>query len=204
MNPNSLSDIGNINPDWIGGINNSFKYKDFTFSFLIDVHQGGQLYSLDMDFGDYSGLYPETAGKNSLGNPVRSPLGQGGGIILPGVTADGKANTVRVDASDINNGAFPFSSYNSFADKSYVYDAGYVKLREVAITYSLPKSIIGGIGFVKGFDVSLTGRNLWIIHKNLPYSDPEQGFASGNASIGFQVGTYPSLRTLGFNAIIEF
>jgi TonB-linked SusC/RagA family outer membrane protein len=204
LNPNSLSDIGNINPDWIGGINNNFKYKNISFSFLIDIHQGGQLYSLDKDFGDYSGLYPGTAGKNSLGNPVRSPLSAGGGIILPGVTTDGKANTVFVDASDINQGAFPFSSYNSFADKSYVFDASYIKLREVAITYSFPQSIVGGIGFVKGIDISLTARNLWIIHKNLPYSDPEQGYASGNASIGFQVGTYPSVRTLGLNAKIKF
>lgn len=205
LNNNALSDIGNINPDWIGSINNSFKYKDVTLSFLVDVHQGGSLYSLDMDFGDYSGMYPETAGKNDLGNPVRNPLSQGGGIILPGVTApDGQKNTVRIDASDINKGAFPFSSYNSFADRSYVYDASYVKLREVAITYSFPNRIIEKIKFIKGIDLSLTGRNLWIIHKNLPYSDPEQGYASGNASIGFQVGTYPTLRTFGLNAKVKF
>ena len=204
LNSNSLTDIGNINPDWIGSINNSFKYKNVTFSFLIDVKHGGDVYSLDMDFGDYSGLYPETAGYNPNGKLVRSPLNQGGGALLPGVTADGKANTKLVDASDINNGAFPFSSYNSFADKSYVYDASYVKLREVAITYSIPQKVFTNIGFIKGIDLSLTGRNLWIIHKNLPYADPEQGYASGNSSIGFQVGTYPSLRTAGLTAKIKF
>ncbi len=200
LNSNSLSDIGNINPDWIAGINNSFSYKSFSLSFLIDIHQGGSVYSLDKDFGDYSGLYPSTAGNNDKGNPVRSPLSQGGGIILPGVTADGKPNSVYVSAADINQGEFPFSSYNSLADKSYVYSASYVKLREVAITYSFPNRIVSKIGFIKGIDISLTGRNLWIIHKDLPYSDPEQGYASGNASIGFQVGTYPSVRTFGFNA----
>jgi len=215
LNSNALADIGSVNPDWIGGINNSFTYKSFTFSFLVDASKGGKLYSLDMDFGDYSGLYPETAGKNDLGNPVRSPLtndAKSGGIILPGVTADGKRNAVRVDASDINNGAFPFSSYNSFADRSYVYDASYIKLREVALTYSLPKRSIEKLGFIKGVDLSLTGRNLWIIHKELPYSDPEQGLAVGtetgsgaqNGSQGFQVGAYPSVRTLGFNVKLKF
>ena len=204
LNANSLSDIGSISPNWIGSINNSFRYKNLTLSFLIDVHQGGDLYSLDMDFGDYSGLYPETAGYNSDGKPVRAPLSQGGGVVLPGVTEHGDKNTVKVDASDINKGAFPFSSYNSFADKSYVYDASYVKLREVAITYSIPQRVFNHLSFIKGIDLSVTGRNLWIIHKNLPYSDPEQGYASGNASIGFQVGTYPSVRTFGFNAKLKF
>jgi len=204
LNDNSLSDIGSINPDWIGSVNNTFHYKNLTLSFLVDVHQGGNLYSLDQDFGDYSGLYPGTAGYNSDGKPVRAPLSEGGGIVLPGVTADGKANTVKVDASDINKGAFPFSSYNSFADKSYVYDASYIKLREVAITYSFPAKVFTHVSFIKGIDLSLTGRNLWIIHKNLPYADPEQGYASGNASIGFQVGTYPAVRTIGFNAKLKF
>ena len=211
LSDNALSDIGQVNPDWIGGVTNHFTYENFALSFLIDVHHGGQLYSLDKDFGDYSGLYPETAGKNDLGNPVRSPLASGGGALLPGVTADGKANTVRVDASDINKGHFPFSSYNSFADKSYVYDASFVKLREVSIGYSLPQRLLQHIDFIKGLDLSLTGRNLWIIHKNLPYSDPEQGYASvgsgtgvQNGSIGFQVGTYPSVRNFGFNVKVKF
>jgi TonB-linked SusC/RagA family outer membrane protein len=216
LNPNPLSDIGNINPDWIGGIGNTFKYKNIALSFLVDMSKGGDLYSLDMDFGDYSGLYPETAGKNDLGNPVRSPLtgdSKSGGLILPGVTTpNGAPNKTRIDASDINTGNFPFSSYNSFADKSYVYDASYIKLREVALTYSVPRKVLNHWGFVKGIDLSLTGHNLWIIHKNLPYSDPEQGLAVGteggsgaqNGSIGFQVGAYPSVRTMGLNVKLKF
>jgi len=221
-NPNALTDIGSTAPNWFGGITNSFHYKDWTLTTLVDIRQGGKLYSLDMDFGDYSGLYPETAGKNPKGNPVRSPLSAGGGVLLKGVTSDGKPNTTYVDASDINAGKFPFSSYNAFADASYVYDASYVKLREVAITYSVPKKALTGISFIKGIDLSLTGRNLWIIHKNLPYADPEQGFASTTAAVanatgngnfmgnaqnfsqGFQVGVYPSVRTFGFTAKLKF
>jgi TonB-linked SusC/RagA family outer membrane protein len=210
-NSNPLSDIGSVSPNWLGGITNSFRYQDWTLSFLIDVRQGGKVYSLDMDFGDYSGLYPETAGKNDLGNPVRSPLSAGGGLLLKGVTSDGKPNTKHIDASDINQGLFPFSSYNNFADASYVYDASYVKLRELALSYSVPKRALAGLAFIKGIDIALTGRNLWIIHKNLPYADPEQGYASlgsgtgvQNASQGFQVGVYPSVRTFGLNAKLKF
>jgi TonB-linked SusC/RagA family outer membrane protein len=215
---NPKSDIGNINPDWIGGVTNTFTYKGFSLSFLVDVKKGGDVYSLDMDYASWSGVIPETAGKNGAGNPIRNPLSQGGGIVLQGVTADGKANTRLVDAYDINldGGAFPFGSVNSLAARSYVYDASYVKLRELAIGYALPAAIFGKGGLIKGIDLSLSGRNLWIIHKNLPYSDPEQGAASTtptsstpivynpNAAIGYQSGVYPSVRSLAFNVKLKF
>lgn len=158
-----------------------------------------------MDYGSTSGLYPETAGLNGNGKSVRSPLVDGGGIVLPGVTADGKPNQTRFDASDINTGHFPFGSVNGImAASSYVYDASYVKLREVALTWSVPKKAIAKIAFLKGLDLSLTSRNPWIIHKNLPYNDPEQGQASGNASMGFQTGAYPSIKTFGCNVKLKF
>ena len=56
---------------------------------------------------------------------------------------------------------------------------------------------------VKGIDVSLYGRNLWIIHKNLPDADPEEGSSSGNIQ-GFQVGSYPTYRMYGFNLKFTF
>ncbi len=66
--------IGNFTPDWTGGINNSFSYKNLALSFLIDMQKGGDIWSLDMYYGLSSGLYPETAFTNDLGNPVRDPL----------------------------------------------------------------------------------------------------------------------------------
>jgi hypothetical protein len=134
------------------------------------------------------------------------------------VTADGKPNTVLVDASDINGSAavggktrtlFPWSSLHYEAQRSFVYDASYIKLREVNLTWSMPASILKGISFCKGLDLSLTGRNLWIIHKNLPDADPEQGVATqgsygANGSMGFQSGAYPVFRNFGFNVKVKF
>ena len=203
---NQYTDLGTPNPDWIGGVNNSFKYKNFTLNFLVDVSHGGKVYSLDMDYGSFSGLYPRTAGKNSLGNPVRSPLAQGGGAIFSGVTPDGKVNTIRVDESSLDNGAWSFGSLSGAeTHQEFTYDASYVKLREVALAYAIPAKIFDkGASFIKGISIVLSGRNLWIIHKNLPYADPEQGQASGNASIGFQNGAYPSIRTLGGSIKFKF
>jgi TonB-linked SusC/RagA family outer membrane protein len=194
----SIQTIGNANPDWIGGIQNTLKYKDFSLSFLVDVRQGGDVFSLDMYYGLATGLYPETAGLNDLGKPLRGFADEGSGIIRPGVTPDGKPNTQRVNT--YNYGAY---GYRYSPEAGFVYDASYVKLREVALTYSLPTKLMDRLAPFKGIDLSVIGRNLWIIHKNLPYSDPEEIQSSGNVQ-GYQGNAYPSVRTIGFNVRFRF
>jgi hypothetical protein len=190
--------IGNVNPDWIGGINNTLKFKSFSLGFLVDVKRGGDIFSLDMYYGLATGLFPETAGVNEEGVSVRTSVDDGGGVILPGVKEDGSPNDVRVSA--VNYGLFGYVRNPAAA---FVYDASYVKLREASLTYSFPTNIIERLGPVRGIDVSLTGRNLWIIHKNLPYADPEDNLSSGNIQ-GYQVGSYPMTRNIGFNVRLRF
>jgi len=97
--------LGNVNPDWTGGILNSFNYKGVRLSALVDVQKGGDIFSLDMWYGMATGLYPETVFTNDLGNPVRDPVygdaatggdPNSGGVVLDGVLADGTPNTKRV------------------------------------------------------------------------------------------------------------
>jgi TonB-linked SusC/RagA family outer membrane protein len=190
--------IGDPNPDWIGGINNTIKYKDLSLSFLVDIRQGGDVFSLDLYYGYDTGLYPETAGNNDLGNPSRNPISQGGGVILPGVKQDGKPNDIRV--ANTGSGTYGYE-YNPAA--AFVYDASYVKLRETVLTYTLPQRLLTRLNPFKGIDLSLIGRNLWIIHKNLPYADPEEIISSGNLQ-GYQSGAYPTTRTLAFNLRLRF
>lgn len=194
----SNKNIGNANPDWIGGINNKLTYKNVSLSWLVDVRQGGSVFSLDLYYGLATGLYPETAGLNDLGNPSRNLISAGGGIIMPGVKADGKPNDIRV-----NNTEFGSYGYRFNPAAGFVYDASFVKLREAILTYSLPTSVLGKMRPFKGIDLSLIGRNLWIIHKNLPYSDPEENISSGNLQ-GYQGGAYPSVRTFAFNVKLRF
>ena len=190
--------IGNINPNWIGGVMNTFKYKNVSLGVLVDVKNGGQMFSLDMYYGLATGLYPETAGVNDLGNPSRLPINQGGGVILPGVDKDGNTNEKR--ASNTNYGLY---GYRRNAAKGFVYDAGYVKLREVSVNYSFPKSFVSKLGPIKGIDLAFVGRNLWIINKSLPYADPEDQMSAGNIQ-GYQTGAYPNLRNMGFNLKVRF
>lgn len=190
--------IGNMNPKWIGGINNSFRYKDFNLSFLIDMRHGGSVFSLDQYYGLATGGYVETTGLNDLGNPSRNELSQGGGFINPGVKADGTPNTTRV-----TNAEYGSYGYRRLPAAAFVYDASFIKLREVVLGYSLPKTLVSKFGPVKGVDLSLIGRNLWIIHKNLPNADPEDGLSFGNVQ-GYQVGSYPSVRSFAFNLKVRF
>lgn len=189
--------IGNPNPDWLGGISNTLNYKNIKLNFLIDIRHGGDIFSLDQWYGEGTGLYPITAGLNELGVPKRDPVAENGGVILPGVKEDGSTNDIRTSNEDGSDTAFGYP--NSPPRAWYVFDGSYIKLREVAITYSIPSSWISRLRPLKGIDVSLVGRNLWIIDKNLQYSDPEETLSSGNSTNGYQSGAYPAVKTYGFN-----
>ena len=188
--------IGNVNPNWIGGLNNIFKYKGLSFSFLIDFRNGGQLFTVDKYFGLATGIYQESVGLNDLGKPSRNPIADGGGVILPGVLADGTPNKTRVE------NVYGLYGYVDNPMAAFVYDASYTKLREVALTYSIPAKILKN-GPFKGIDVSVIGRNLYIFHKNLPDADPEDTMSSGNVQ-GLMSGSYPTTKNVGFNLKFKF
>lgn len=194
--------IGNIRPDWTGGVSNTFSYGNLSLSFLIDVQHGGDIFSLDTWYGDAVGLTKNTVGQNDLGNPMRSPVTGGndsGGIILPGVQADGSPNTQRIPINTVSGNPF---GYTNDANAGHIYDASFVKLREASITYNFGEDIIDQLPITKG-SFSIIGRNLWIIHKNIPYSDPEAGLSSGKVQ-GYQSGAYPSFRSVGASLKLNF
>ncbi|WP_146870299.1 SusC/RagA family TonB-linked outer membrane protein, partial [Flavobacterium branchiophilum] len=193
-NSNTNNVIGNVTPDWIGGVRNKFTYKNISAGFLIDMQKGGDIFSLDQSYGLDTGLYDITVGTNHLGNPIRNSIANGGGIILPGVQADGSANTVRAANSDV----YGIYGYEANPNKAFIYDASYIKLREANITYTLPSKYTSKMK-ISELKFSIIGSNLWIIHKNLPYADPESGLSSGNLSSGYSAGSLPTTRNIGCN-----
>ena len=188
--------IGNVNPDWIGGINNSFSYKGFTLSFLIDWQEGGQIFSLDQWYGIGTGMPEETATNNDLGNPQRDPVADGGGIILPGVLEDGSPNNIRIESDLFAEG------WVRSPNTRFVYDADYIKLRELIFTYNLPKSLMNRTPLY-GASISFVGSNLWIIRKELPHADPEASQGAGNIQ-GWQSGVMPTTRNFGLSINLQF
>ncbi len=204
LKTNTNAVIGNMQADWFGGVVNTFTYKNLALSFQIDWKQGGQIFSLDQYYGQYTGIYPDQVYINDLGNPVRNSLANGGGLILPGVKDIGTPgnpnyvpNDIRIDAE--NTGAF---GYGSQPASAFVYDATYIKLRELALTYNFSKRLLEST-FVKGASVSLVGNNLWIIKKYLPYADPESGLSAGNVQ-GYQTSALPTTRVFSVNVKLNF
>ena len=188
--------IGNVQAKWTGGLRNSFRYKNFSLSFLIDVRHGGDIFSSDMYYGLSSGLYPETAVDGYRTNiPV-----------LAGVNPNGQANTTPVNANLIDPNEYgnnPYDGYSVAPDKRFVYDGSFIKLREASITYSLPKSLLVNT-FINEAKISVVGRNLWIIHKNLPYADPESTQMGGLYAYGSSIGSLPTAREIGVNFTFKF
>ncbi|APD06160.1 tonB-dependent receptor SusC [Flavobacteriaceae bacterium UJ101] len=203
--PSTESDkiIGNVQPDWNMGISNKFNYKNFALGFLIDIQKGGDIFSLDQYYGLATGLYTETAFINDLGNPVRNTIANGGGFINPGVNVDANGNVTGQNTTRIRADRFGAQGYRrGLPNKAFVYDASYVKLREVTISYTLPDHILQNT-FIRNMTFTAIGSNLWIIDKNLPHADPEAGLSSGNVQ-GWQSGVLPTTRDFGFNVKVQF
>lgn len=178
--------FGSYQADWTGGIMNTFNYRGLELSFLIDAKYGGKLTSTTYMFGRYTGILTETL------------EGREGGLVFDGgrwadgaVKQDGSPNDIVVEAQTFNERTFFGNA------ESHIFDATYVKLRELRVGYSLPVNWLQNLPF-HNVDLAIVGRNLWIIHKEAPHIDPETAFNTGNVQ-GFESNQFPSTRSIGFN-----
>jgi len=170
-----------------GGFNNDLRFKDLTLSFLIDFKYGAKIYS-----GTNLLMYSYGLHENTL-------LGREGGYIGPGVDESNKANTKAVPAQLYWSG---ISTDAHHVSEEFVYDASFIKLRSVALSYSLPASILKR-GFVKGATIGLVARNLLTLMKHTPNIDPESNLTNTNAQ-GLELSGYPAVRNLGVNVNLKF
>lgn len=182
-----VSKVGNANPDWMAGIQNTIRYGSFTLGFLFDIRQGGEVYNLSFARAIGAGTLAE-----SDINDYRTA-----GIIGEGVIkeSDGtfRPNDVRVDY-------FPYTRayYNFNNVESTTFDASFVKLRELRLDYRVSKRLISKTPF-ESITLSLVGRNLFL-WDNVPHIDPEAYSLGGNTvRTGLEEIRFPSTRTYGFN-----
>lgn len=192
---NSLQKLGNYNPDFQLGISNNFTYKNWDVSFLIDWRQGGELVSRTQALAGVAGQLLETEDRPEEG------------IVIDGVVNTGteenpvwEENTTAITAE---------SYYRQYYDRNHeennVFDATYVKLRQVSISYSFEANNTKGF-FQKGrsLKVALIGRNLWA-WSNIPHFDPEQLAVQGNQFVsGVEDMSYPTSRSYGFKVGYHF
>jgi TonB-linked SusC/RagA family outer membrane protein len=181
--------LGNYQPDWVGGINNHLRFRNVDFSFLIDTHQGGQLFSTTNMWGTYTGVLASTL-------KGREVDWDDPGVIAKGVqeNADGtySPNTTPVLAQYFYENTY-------YINEAHIYDASFVKLREVSLGYTLPRSTTRRMG-VSGLTVSAIGRNLWL-HSKAPNIDPESAFDASNVQ-GLEGQQLPTPRSIGFTVSV--
>ncbi len=193
--------LGSILPDYTGGIFNRFTFKNFEFSFTIDWQIGGKFHSFTEMFNAYSGLGDETVGTNSLGNDMRLDPGEGGGLTFGGVYEDGTPNDTFLSAQAYWKGLFGLH-------EQWVFDATYVKLREVRLGYNIPESVLSRVSFLNRASIAIVSNNTWLIHSEVPGIDPSQisGDTRDARNNGSWVdgGQLPPTRTIGVDIRLGF
>jgi TonB-linked SusC/RagA family outer membrane protein len=181
---NSQQVLGSYVPDWSSGVSTSVFFKGFSASVSLDGQKGGDIYSITNMFGNYSGILEASAQGD-----IREA-----GLIAEGVQEDGSTNTVRADAENFFKSLFGVKA-------AHIYDASYIKLREVRLAYSVPVSLFENTP-LRGATISLVGRNLATLFKNTPNFDPTNVVSTSNVQ-GIEAGQIPPQRSYGFNIQLD-
>ncbi len=197
---------GSVNPDYIFGLSNTFRFKGLSLSFLIDGTMGSEIYSWGKTYKMLWGTDAETLegreewfathDKNGLPIPGVEP----GGYVFPGVVeSTGEPNTTPIPDMAWRG----YLPYSLRVITGSVLDASSIRLREASLTYSFPAGLISKIKMTS-LSLALTGRNLFFFYKPADHIDPEAGYSAGNVGNGFEQSALPSTRSIGFNIRIGF
>ncbi|GLR19427.1 SusC/RagA family TonB-linked outer membrane protein [Portibacter lacus] len=184
-------DLGSILPDYTGGLRTGFRVYGFDINAMFDFQIGGKFFSVSKMFNNYSGLGIATVGNNDLGNPIRNPVTEGadsGGILVEGVLEDGSPYSTHVAPSTYYGRFFGFH-------EEYIYDATYLKWRELSIGYSLPKNVLGG-KFTK-LRLSAIVKNPLLLYSKVDGIDPSEILPGSNNVVFEERGGLPGTRSFG-------
>ena len=171
---NGIVPFGTGNAPVNGGLSNSFRYNKLTFSFLIDYRFGGVMHSASNAAAYEYGLHEDTLEGRETG------IGS-------------------IPATDIRT---YYTTIAKNITEAFIYKSDFVKLREIVVTYPLPQNIADKMK-IEGLDLSLVGRNLWTIYKDVPNVDPESAYNAGNGQ-GLEFFPLPRVRSVGLNLNVKF
>lgn len=206
--------LGNGVPDWTAGLTNRFSYKNFTFQFLLDIKVGMDVYSMTNSVAAIKGLLDVTTEGRGAYNAARelakldpnfdpSTWVPTAGYVPSGVVNTGtddnpvyEENTTPVNPQDY------WSTVFNNTPSPFIYDASYIKLREINMGYNLPEEWLSGL-HINSVHIGLFARNLFTINNDLPNIDPESMYTAGNGQ-GFEYGSLPSRQSYGFNIKVTF
>ena len=218
--------VGNVMPDLTGGFATSLGYKNFFIDASLDFRIGGDVFNMPYQFMMGRGTLKESmqyrdaahggmtyyldAGNNVIPtNAAKGPNGEkvyNDGLILKGVTADGKENTKMIEAGKYYNWIYNWGGYDPSSETFYansVFENTYVKLRELTLGYNFPSSITEKFG-CQSLQVSVYGRNLFYLYKNLPIFDAEASDATSWIEQSWIGGSSATTRSFGFSIRASF
>lgn len=173
--------LGNYQPKWLAGISNTFTYKDFQLSFLVDFRIGGMVYSYTDASMVANGTHERT-------------LEHRENFVVEGVTEDGSPNTTEANFQEYYQRIAGIAS-------EFMYEADNIRLREVVLSYKIPTKGINK--YIKGASISLVGRNLLFFYKKAENFDPESSWSLGHDQ-GIIFNTLPTTRSVGVNLKVNF
>ena len=199
--------LGNVMPDYTGGITSTLQYKNWDVAIGIDFQEGGLYHSVTDMFSMAAGLHEWTAGLNDKGNPKRDAVSAGGGIHQVGVYADGSVADIYRDPNSWAWG-------NWTRDDLWLVDASFVKLRQVRIGYTFNRDQLDKTPF-DAINVALIGTNLAILSETTDWGDyrgaktpgldpSELGSNWSGSYYASEGGQLPSARTFGLNVSFKF
>ena len=207
--------LGNGIPKWTAGLTNRFTYKGLTLQFLLDIKHGMDVYSMTNSVGASKGLLDVTTQGRDAFNAAREAAEAADPDFdintwtpTDGYVSNGVVNTGTAENPVYEQNTTPVNPQNYWSTvfnntpAPFIYDASYVKLRELSIGYDFPKNMFSGLK-IKSVNMSVFGRNLLTFSNNLPNIDPESMYTSGNGQ-GFEYGSLPSRQSYGFNIKVTF
>ena len=205
--------LGNANPEFLLSVGNSFKYKNFDVYVLLDGKKGGKVFSGSRKKGITAGVFSGDEAQRTDFWYRTTIMGDGG---VPNLWGGTQFSNIYYDY-DVANAPKGFvpqkcnlyfnpqevGYYADQFDNIALYDASFIKLRELSVGYNLPKKLIAKLQMTNAH-ISLVGRNLWIFYQNTPKGlDPESALNAGNGQ-GLELGALPPTTTLGFDIKISF
>jgi len=189
--PQATSDrekFGNFQPDLTGGFSNVFSFNNFTLNTLIDFRFGGEVFAFTESQLDASGASERTLEFREGGLVVDGVIEQEDGTFV--------TNTTNISAQE-------YWQSISRIGSEYIFDQTNIRLRELGLSYRIPGDALSNIG-VRNATISLIGRNLFFIHKNVDNFDPESSYATGNFGQGVLFYSLPTTRSIGFSLNVNF
>lgn len=187
--------LGNQQATSLLGFTNSFSYKNFNFSFLIDARFGGKIFA-----GTLAHMQALGTASNTVVNGDRKNM------VVPGVVFNTTKNEYEPNTTEVtpqNYWSYVAGNGNLGITEANIYDASNIRVRNVQLSYNIAKSVLAGTGIQRA-KIGMSVNNLWLIKSHMNGMDPESVFATGSNATGFENGSAPTTRTVLLNLTIGF